>query len=79
MTLTNPLKRDGITLDLAHQHDGHNNGTNPCRIRLFRKSSRKTLLSVEIAMVWGVEKGGRVDLDQRRCKSTTDSSFKTQS
>ncbi|KAH7006595.1 kinase-like domain-containing protein [Fusarium venenatum] len=57
----------GITVELVDQRDGHREEQpRPCRIRLFRGISRQKQATVEIALVWGVDRGGKVDVKQKR-------------
>ncbi|CAF3452419.1 unnamed protein product [Fusarium graminearum] len=57
----------GITVELAYQHDGHREEQpKPCRIRLFRGTPRQKQGPLEIALVWGVDQGGKVDVQEKR-------------
>ncbi|XEU97478.1 hypothetical protein FSHL1_002764 [Fusarium sambucinum] len=59
--------KTGITIELVNQSDGHREEQpRPCRIRLFRGSSKQKQAPVEIALVWGVDRGGMVDVEHRR-------------
>ncbi|CAF3495459.1 unnamed protein product [Fusarium graminearum] len=57
----------GITVELVYQHDGHREEQpKPCRIRLFRGTPRQKQGPLEIALVWGVDQGGKVDVQEKR-------------
>ena len=66
MTLANGFKRTGITVRVVRQRDGPKEQAKPCRIRLFRKTSKLTQVPVEIGLVWAVEKGGSPFVDERK-------------
>ncbi|KAH7198906.1 kinase-like domain-containing protein [Fusarium flagelliforme] len=59
--------KTGITVELVDQSDGHRvEPPRPCRIRLFRGTPRQKQAPVEIALVWGVDRGGKLDVKQKR-------------
>ncbi|KAI6763247.1 hypothetical protein HG531_013144 [Fusarium graminearum] len=57
--------KGGITVELVRQRDKHRKEPRPCRIRLFRKTPQPGQGQIEIAIIWGVERGGSVVVDER--------------